>query len=426
MPSDMEKDLCDDGDLKSFDDVLARIGHFGLFQKWILLVLVLIGLTVGGQTMCPVFTLSIPKHRCNIAELGNDTYAVQSASHQGVINRMIPLTDDGDYSSCYRYVTASSHNGTSTSRQKEKCDSWVYDKSVFQRTLTSDVTIEYMGSRHRAKVSLVMEMGFAWGQMLLTPIAYFEKDWQVFQFIILIPSILTVLTMWMVPESSRWLLARDRTEEAENTMQRAAKRNKVSLPSNVMSKIQMGRPSVSESPLNLFMDVQLALRWLVLYVNCGKPVSPMTFTLLLFCAIGWIVVALSLLGKMAISSASILMYTYTAELFPTKCRAFGLGSCSMVARIGGISSAYVADLNTYVHGQFGQVLPQLVFGAAGIVGALLTLILPETRNRKLPETIADAKNVIKDAADPNIVPDRSKMTDESALITKCSKTRMGS
>ena len=37
------------------------------------------------------------------------------------------------------------------------------------------------------------------------------------------------------------------------------------------------------------------------------------------------------------------------------------------------------------------MLPQLVFGAAGIFAAILTLILPETRNRKLPETIEDAR-----------------------------------
>lgn len=547
MGTDTEKKPAD-SELQTFDDILVRIGHFGKFQKSIGLILVLVSWFVGNQNLCPVFTLNIPKHRCNIAEFGNDTYAVQSPSHQSIINRTIPLTDDGDYSSCYRYVTVSSHNGTRTHRRREKCDSWVYDTTVFERTLTTDLdlvcenkilrshsnmllfagkfvgaiaqgflsdtlgrrrvliwtslgclaagignalvtsvtslfifrfltgimttssylaayvlAIEYMGPSHRSKVSFVSRIAFTVAQILMTPIAYFTKDWQMFQFIIMAPSILTILCLWMVPESSRWLLAKNKKEEAEETMQKAARWNKADLPCDVMSKIHQDQDTTTESPLHLFKDTQLTARWVVLYINwifiamvyygltlnvsnlgsdiflnyflivlvdilattaTGLVVEKIsrkyfhltvmmisggacaaTFIPALAGADKWIVVALSLIGKMAISSAFFLIYTYTAELFPTKYRAFGLGSSSMMARIGGIASPYVADLNTYVHGQFGQVLPQLVFGAAGIVGALLTLMLPETRNRKMPETIADAKNFTKTVPDSKIPDD---------------------
>ena len=40
-------------------------------------------------------------------------------------------------------------------------------------------------------------------------------------------------------------------------------------------------------------------------------------------------------------------------------------------------------------------IPTLVFGAQGIGSVLVTLLLPETRGKNLPETIEDAKNLCK-------------------------------
>jgi OCT family organic cation transporter-like MFS transporter 4/5 len=43
-----------------------------------------------------------------------------------------------------------------------------------------------------------------------------------------------------------------------------------------------------------------------------------------------------------------------------------------------------------VEGDVGRVLPMSVFGASAVIVGLMSLILPETLNRKLPETIEDA------------------------------------
>ena len=47
---------------------------------------------------------------------------------------------------------------------------------------------------------------------------------------------------------------------------------------------------------------------------------------------------------MGVSSALSGIYVMSPELYPTVLRSFGLGSCSMVSRLGGIASPYVADL----------------------------------------------------------------------------------
>ncbi|KAK7491559.1 hypothetical protein BaRGS_00017198 [Batillaria attramentaria] len=105
----------------------------------------------------------------------------------------------------------------------------------------------------------------------------------------------------------------------------------------------------------------------------------------------WVLRGLSIAGRMCITAALTTIYVMSPELFPTVLRSFGLGSCSMLARIGGLASPYVADLNTYVSGVWGPALPQVVFGIAGVTTAGMVLVLPETRGRHLPETVRDAE-----------------------------------
>lgn len=45
-----------------------------------------------------------------------------------------------------------------------------------------------------------------------------------------------------------------------------------------------------------------------------------------------------------------------------------------------------------ISGNFGVAFPMLVFGLLTVTAGLLSLTLPETLNKKLPETLADAEN----------------------------------
>ena len=58
----------------------------------------------------------------------------------------------------------------------------------------------------------------------------------------------------------------------------------------------------------------------------------------------WIARGLSITGHMFVAAAFMCVYVMSPELFPTVLRSFGLGSCSMLSRIGGLASPYVADL----------------------------------------------------------------------------------
>ena len=95
--------------------------------------------------------------------------------------------------------------------------------------------------------------------------------------------------------------------------------------------------------------------------------------------------ALALLGKMGITAAFAIVYILPIELIPTCLRVGSMGLCSMFARVGGIIAPFVLLLGAVV----GPGGPFLLFAIPAILSAVLTLRLPETLGKPLPQTISD-------------------------------------
>ena len=98
---------------------------------------------------------------------------------------------------------------------------------------------------------------------------------------------------------------------------------------------------------------------------------------------------LSFAGKFGISASSCAIYIYAAELFPTDIRTTGLGFASMVGRIGGIAAPFIILLPRFT--------PNLIFALSGIVSGLSVLLLPETKNKPLLQTLKQAKSFYKNS-----------------------------
>ncbi|CAI9731803.1 Hypothetical predicted protein [Octopus vulgaris] len=119
---------------------------------------------------------------------------------------------------------------------------------------------------------------------------------------------------------------------------------------------------------------------------CLYPVAAIFVTVLVYCSF-WFPLILVLLGKFGITSAYGSIYLLSAELFPTVVRANGLGLASFFARIGSISGPFILQLSSYV-----KWLPLSIFGLLAVIAGLLLLLLPETKNRDLPQTFEDLDN----------------------------------
>ncbi|XP_064105526.1 organic cation transporter protein-like [Macrobrachium nipponense] len=112
---------------------------------------------------------------------------------------------------------------------------------------------------------------------------------------------------------------------------------------------------------------------------------------------------LSLTGKTAISAAFIIVYIYTAELFPTRYRSLAVGESSMMARVGSITSPYINDL-------LGVVItwgPSALFAAMSAAAAALCLFLPETRDSITEEKVAAAPKRGAEEGGPVVVDTRT-------------------
>lgn len=103
------------------------------------------------------------------------------------------------------------------------------------------------------------------------------------------------------------------------------------------------------------------------------------------------VLPLSLIGKFASSVVFLIVYLYTAEIYPTQLRGMGLALTATMARIGGFIAPYISGL-----GVKNSSLPFLIFGGAAIIGGLASILLPETQGQKLPETVEDVERIVLD------------------------------
>lgn len=329
------------------------------------------------------------------------------------------------------------------------------------------IAMEMVGPSRRLFAGVVSMMFFSFGYMLVAAFAYFITDWRYLQIALTLPGVLFMVYYWFIPESARWLLSKKRKEEAILIIEKAAKENNVTIPQEVYdnliepsiedvkkkrandpSLIDIFRyPNLRKKALLIFFDwfvnsgTYYALSWntsnlggndlvnfvisgaveipgyifLLLTLNrwgrrnilCGCMLVAGTLLLLTMAVPddqNWLIVTLAMLGKMAITSSYGTIYIFSAEQFPTPVRNVGLGASSMVARFGGILAPYINLL-----ADVWKPLPLIILGACAFIGGLLSLLLPETLNKKLPETIEEGENFGKNLGKLHVEADAEEL-----------------
>merc|ERR1719507_1723656 len=103
----------------------------------------------------------------------------------------------------------------------------------------------------------------------------------------------------------------------------------------------------------------------------------------------FVTIGFAMLGKFLISMTFAIAYLYTAELFPTKVRNLAVGTASTFARIGSMSAPYIVDLLGAAHAG----IPVVIFGICSFAAGITSLMLPETLNKKMPESVAEIERI---------------------------------
>ncbi|XP_012284972.1 organic cation transporter protein isoform X2 [Orussus abietinus] len=309
------------------------------------------------------------------------------------------------------------------------------------------IALEMVGPKKRLVAGVGCQLFFTTGYIMTAGFAYFFTDWRMLQIAITVPSVAFLIYWWFIPESARWLLTNHRINEAKDLLQSASLENGVDIPRETLDALldndADSTPDKKKATLlDLFRYPHLRRKTILLFfnwlVNSGTYyglswnssdlggnthlnfvisgiVEVPAYTFLIFtlnrwgrksilagcmlvaglCLLGtqfvpadmpWLLTALAMLAKLAITSSYGAIYVFTAEQFPTVIRNVGLGACSTFARIGGVIAPYVNYLS-----KIWMPMPLVIFGACAFVGGFLSLQLPETLNKKLPETIQDGE-----------------------------------
>lgn len=85
------------------------------------------------------------------------------------------------------------------------------------------IMTEFVGNKYRDIVSVLYQAPFNMGHILLAAFGYYFRNFSDFQLAISVPTIIMLSYIIFIPESPRWLIAVNKTNEAVTIMERVAK-----------------------------------------------------------------------------------------------------------------------------------------------------------------------------------------------------------
>ncbi|XP_034164070.2 solute carrier family 22 member 15 isoform X2 [Pangasianodon hypophthalmus] len=302
---------------------------------------------------------------------------------------------------------------------------------------------EYVGKAYWALTGTITNMTFAVGIALFALLGYYVRSWRNLAMAANCPGVLLFLFCIMLPESPRWLYSQGRMAQAEKVLQDFACRNGKGSVTLKLRKTPgtTGTETPNAGLLQLVRHRVLRCRTVVLMYACslvyygltmnasddkgslyftvamyglvelpayplciyfinkpwsGRRKSLASFLILagLCCLLSVVVPvqadsvvsgsSFALLGKLMVSAAFNIVYVYTSELYPTVIRNAGLGVCSMSCRVGGILAPFVPSMKV-LHAS----MPFMVFCLTGVSAGAMGLLLPETLNKPVAETLEE-------------------------------------
>ncbi|XP_052744316.1 solute carrier family 22 member 6-A [Bicyclus anynana] len=309
------------------------------------------------------------------------------------------------------------------------------------------IVMETVGPKYREICGCLFQIPFLVGHITIPAFAYFYRNWNTYSLAMAVPPLIYLGYFFLLSESPRWLVSVGKVEEATKIVSRAAEMNGLptekieetlkKMSEDIKDKSTDTKPNygdlirpglvlktaasttlwmiagftyygfnqyVSQTSPDPFLTVAtvgaiqvpaiLTSVWLLKHI--GRKAAVVTFLALgglCVLTLGvvpdtfWITLTLGCIGVSCVSIVCTCIYIYTSELFPTVVRNMGMGACSTSMRVGSMIAPFVADLS-----KTAPWMPTVVFGLAPLVGALVCLLLPETKGTALPDSIRDVED----------------------------------
>uniref|UniRef100_A0A2K5F3J6 Solute carrier family 22 member 12 n=1 Tax=Aotus nancymaae TaxID=37293 RepID=A0A2K5F3J6_AOTNA len=423
----------------AFSELLDLVGGLGRFQVLQTVALMVSIMWLATQSMLENFSAAVPSHRCWAPLLDNSTAQAGvpgELSPEALLAVSIPPGPNQRPHQCRRFrqpqwqlldpnATASSWNEADT----EPCvDGWVYDRSTFTSTIVTKWDLVCDSHALKPMAQSIYLAGILVGAAACGPVS----------------------DRWLA-ESARWLLTTGRLDQGLQELRRVAAINRKGavwdsltpevLFSAMREELRVGQAPASLGTLlripglrlrtcistlcwfafgftffglalnlqalgsNIFLlqtligvvDIPAKTGTLLLLTHLGRrPTQAASLLLAGLCILANTLVpqemgalrsALAVLGLGGVGAAFTCITVYSGELFPTVLRMTAVGLGQMAARGGAILGPLVRLLD--VHSPW---LPLLGYGMVLVLSGLATLLLPETQNLPLPDTIQDVQN----------------------------------
>ncbi|KAM9561872.1 solute carrier family 22 member 7 [Guaruba guarouba] len=306
--------------------------------------------------------------------------------------------------------------------------------------------MEWVDIQHRTFSGILTSIFWSIGNMLLAMVAYLVREWHWLLVAVTGPCLLSIVCLWWVPESARWLIANGQVKQAHRNLLRCARMNgrkdfTVS-PEALRKMVTDKKPGGSYSYISLFrtpvlrkislcsgavwfgvafsyygmsmnltgfglnmylsqfvfgvIEIPAKIIMYVLVNRVGRRQSQAWSLILTGLCIGANIIipkpftslrsAVAIMGKGFSESAFTTVFLYTSELYPTILRQNGMGYTSFVARLGGALAPLVFLLD-----EVWRSLPEVTYCGVAVCCGSVAFLLPETLNVCLPEGIEDVE-----------------------------------
>ncbi|XP_059739070.1 solute carrier family 22 member 10 isoform X1 [Bos taurus] len=423
----------------AFEELLDKVGGLGKFQILQMALIFPSFMIVVCHSLLENFTAAVPGHRCWVHILDNATVSDNDTgilSPDVLLRISIPLDSNLKPEKCRRFLHPQWQllhlNGTfpnMTDLDTEPCvDGWVYDHSLVSSTIVTEWDLVCDQQSQKPLIQSLVMVGTLVGGLIYGHLS----------------------DRWLV-ESSRWLIITSKPDKGLKELKIVAHRNGMKnaeeilnlegLRATMQEELETAQTKTTMFDLfrtpnlrkriyllslvrfagtipffgiivnlqhfgsNIFLfqvifgALTISVRCLALYPlnNVGRRPTQMFFMFLvgLSILINMFVpqdmqilrVILASVGIGCAAASHTCFSVHQSELLPTIVRAKAAGLDLLANRCGAALAPLLMTLVVYL-----PTLPWIIYGVCPIIAVPVLLLLPETRNLPLPDTIQDVEN----------------------------------